>query len=364
MVRKISPQGIWYAGVYHWGDAFADDVGDLFQQYVGRLLSTIPDAQVYPEIVYAKGQNRSVDWIVVWDNVVLLVEVKAARSTEDIRKGTPEAWGDLCKKLGHAHDQISKTDERIAQRHPRFSHIPHNLPRIGLILTMDPFPFMNAGMIRSMVGASPAIPTRGCSSNVLEWLVRLKDRSVGEYLVDLMNDPSKEGWELDSDLLGSRLALTPCSNRCGAATGGAPGPQREARKVPFDSVISHSAATIASRIWFIRECRQSTTSFVGVNAGRPRSPAKDPHGRYPAATSPFAGYLVDLAAPGADRLLSVFVSDQSTRVACISQNGAYARPFVSHGSIRRNPSTKGLNCSALSGLRAINMSKDSMLMLT
>ena len=69
--------------------------------------------------------------------------------------------------------------------------------------------------------------------------------------------------------------------------------------------------------------------------------------------------------PGrADRLLSVFVSDQSTRVACISQNGAYARPFVSHGSINRNPSTKGLICSALSGLRAISMSKDSMVRLT
>jgi hypothetical protein len=165
-------------------------------------LSTIPDAQVYEEIVYAKGQNRSVDWIVVWDNVVLLVEVKAARSTEDIRKGTPEAWGDLANKLGRAHVQISKTDEKIAERHSKFSHIPHDLPRIGLIVTMEPYPFIDAGMIRSMIGASPAIPTRGCSCNVLEWLVRLKDRSLGEYLVDFMNDPSKEGWELDSDLPG------------------------------------------------------------------------------------------------------------------------------------------------------------------
>ena len=82
------------------------------------------------------------------------------------------------------------------------------------------------------------------------------------------------------------------------------------------------------------------------------------------AASLFAGYLVDLAAPGADRLPSVFVSDQSTRVACNSQNGAYARPFVNHGSITRKYSTKGLISSALSGLRAINMSKDSMLMLT
>lgn len=39
-------------------------------------------------------------------------------------------------------------------------------------------------------------------------------------------------------------------------------------------------------------------------------------------TFPFAGQLVVIAAPGAGRLLSAFFCDQSTRVACISQNGA------------------------------------------
>jgi len=209
VVRKISPQGIWYAGVCEWGKAFADDVGDLFQEYVGRLLSTIPDAQLHREIEYAKGQNRSVDWIVVWDNLVLLVEVKAARSTEHIRKGAPEAWGELAEKLGRAHVQISKTDEKIAERHSKFSHVPQNLPRIGLIVTMEPYPFIDAEMIRSMIGASPAVPTRGCSCNVLEWLVRLKDRSLGEYLLDFMNDPSKEGWELDADMPGIEVGPNP-----------------------------------------------------------------------------------------------------------------------------------------------------------
>lgn len=209
VVRKISPQGIWYAGVDEWGNAFAEDVGDLFQEYVGRLLSTIPDVQVHREIVYAKGQNRSVDWIVVWDNLVLLVEVKAARSTADIRKGTPEAWDELAKKLGRAHIQISKTDEKISERHSKFCHIPPNLPRIGLIVTAEPYPFIDAGMILSIIGASPAIPTRGCSCNVLEWLVRLKDRSLSEYLADFMNDPSKEGWELDADLPGVAVGPNP-----------------------------------------------------------------------------------------------------------------------------------------------------------
>ena len=55
---------------------------------------------------------------------------------------------------------------------------------------------LDAGMIRGMFGAAPAIPVRVCSVNTLEWLVCIPDRSVGEYLVDLMTDPAKEGWEV------------------------------------------------------------------------------------------------------------------------------------------------------------------------
>jgi hypothetical protein len=44
-------------------------------------MRTIPDAEVYLEVVYDPRRNpRSVDWIVFWDNVVLLIEVKSARS--------------------------------------------------------------------------------------------------------------------------------------------------------------------------------------------------------------------------------------------------------------------------------------------
>ena len=85
MIRKISSLGVWYTGVERWGESFAEDAGDLFQAYVGRLLQTIPDAAVYPEITYdPDGKKRSVDWIVVWNNVVLLVEVKSTRSTQSI----------------------------------------------------------------------------------------------------------------------------------------------------------------------------------------------------------------------------------------------------------------------------------------
>jgi hypothetical protein len=197
VIRKVSPVGLWYAGFERWGNASSDDVGDLFEQYVGRVLRTITDAQVYPEITYDPKRNmRSVDWIVVWHNVVLPVEVKSTRSTQSIRMGSAQGWTDLKGRLGHAYTQLAKTSDLIDQGHPKFSHIPKNLPRVGLILTMEPFAFIDATMMRDMIGVTPSLPMRVCSISELEWLVCLPDRSVGEHLLDLMTDPAKEGWEL------------------------------------------------------------------------------------------------------------------------------------------------------------------------
>lgn len=47
-----------------------------------------------------------------------------------------------------------------------------------------------------MFGAAPTVPMRVCSINTLEWLVGLPDRGVGDYLIDLMTDPAKEGWDV------------------------------------------------------------------------------------------------------------------------------------------------------------------------
>jgi hypothetical protein len=197
VIRKVSPVGLWYSGIDRWGNSFAEDVGDLFQQYVGRVLRTIPDTHVYPEIAYdPDGDKRSVDWIVLWDNVIMLVEVKSTRSTQSIRTGNAQGWTDLKDRLGHAYQQIATTSDLIGTAHPKFSHIPNNVARIGLIVTMEPFHFMDAGLMRNMIGVTPAVPLRLCSINDLEWLACIPDRSIGDHLLELMTDPTKEGWEV------------------------------------------------------------------------------------------------------------------------------------------------------------------------
>ncbi|EHB58714.1 hypothetical protein MycrhDRAFT_1150 [Mycolicibacterium rhodesiae JS60] len=198
--RKISPLGLWYMGFEKWGTPFADDVGELFEQYVGRQLKLIPDVVVHPEIVYNNQQNRSVDWIVVGEHAVVLVEVKSTRPTEPIRLGASTAFSALGKKLGKAYGQIETSNDKIAQRDSAFNAIPDTLPRIGLIVTMEDFPIANTPMIRGALNISPSIPICVCSSEELEILVTITDEPVDKFLLDFLNDPNKPGWSLTNDV--------------------------------------------------------------------------------------------------------------------------------------------------------------------
>ena len=209
VIRKVSPIGIWYMGWDRWGQPFADDVGDLFEQYVGRLLRLIPNADVFPEVRYGKGDQRTVDWFVVGKHAVILVEVKSTRPTDPVRLGTLEGWTELAAKLGKAYKQLENSHQLIVGGEPALSHIPANLPRIGLIVTMEPFPFANAQPIRRRYGATQAIPTSVCSSYQLEWIVRLTDRDVDRYILEFLNDPAKAGWEITSDLVGIEMGPNP-----------------------------------------------------------------------------------------------------------------------------------------------------------
>jgi hypothetical protein len=204
--RKVSPIGIYYAGAEHWGNSFTEDVGDLFEQYIGRQLQQIPDGTVYPEIVYDRdGAKRSVDWIVVCADIVLLIEVKSAPPTEAVRLGTPAAMDDLKKKLGRAYEQLNNTDDLIAKAHPDFAHIPDNLPRRGLIVTLESFAIANAKPITDL-HIKPNIPTSVCSSLDIELLVTLQGQSVGEFFDEFMADPAMAGANLYAGLMKKDIA--------------------------------------------------------------------------------------------------------------------------------------------------------------
>jgi hypothetical protein len=138
--RKLSPAELYYLGLQRWDLPFARDMGELFEDYVGRQLSALPGVTVHPEIEYADGRNTilGVDWIVVADDSVLLVEAKATRVPAAARAGEATAEESFKRTLGKAFNQISRTHEAIRAGRPEFAAIPAGRPVHGLVATWTP----------------------------------------------------------------------------------------------------------------------------------------------------------------------------------------------------------------------------------
>ena len=92
-LAKATPWGVYFTGLNRYRQRFAHDLGHLFEQHIGRQLRLLPGAQVLGEVSYGPARSKTVDWIVVLPEAVLLVEVKSAIPTEPVRLGTPEAAG-------------------------------------------------------------------------------------------------------------------------------------------------------------------------------------------------------------------------------------------------------------------------------
>src|SRR3954453_4906719 len=130
---KGSRLGLYYLGISHFGNTFAQELGDLFEQYIGRQLRQLPDAVGHSEIIY-RDERRSVDWIVVFDDLVLLVEVKSTCPTQQLRLGVLDRTSAALRQLKHAYQQIDATAALITRKDPRFSHIPADRPVHGLVV--------------------------------------------------------------------------------------------------------------------------------------------------------------------------------------------------------------------------------------
>jgi hypothetical protein len=141
LLDRVTATGLWYAGAKEWAGRFTDALGDVFEAYVGDQLRLMKSVQVLDQVRFtSKGsQASSCDWIVVTDEVVVLVEVKCARPTLDYRTGGEEGLADAAKKLGEAVSQLERTAKMIEDRDPAFAHIPGDRPVRGVIVTLEPF---------------------------------------------------------------------------------------------------------------------------------------------------------------------------------------------------------------------------------
>ena len=198
---KAAPWGVYFTGLSRYGEQFARDLGHLFEQYIGRQLRLLPGAQVMPEITYGPRNDRrkTIDWIVVLPEVVLLVEVKSAIPAEPVRLGTPDAAGAVLSKLGKAFKQIDITAQLIADRDTALAAVPADRPVLGMAVTLEPFHMANAQF--DLLPATRT-PVTVADAAEIENLVMTTDTPPGRLLLDRAADELRSTWSLDAALEG------------------------------------------------------------------------------------------------------------------------------------------------------------------
>ena len=90
--RAMYPANLYYRGVDAWGTDFARILGARTEAYVGKHLGLVAgENDLHGEITYREGKNevKSVDWIWVTPQAIILVECKSARLTLGARAGDP-----------------------------------------------------------------------------------------------------------------------------------------------------------------------------------------------------------------------------------------------------------------------------------
>lgn len=210
--HRLSPSTLYYIAVKDLVrselDAFTRDIGRVFQDYVGRQLRLICRASVLPEIVYDGGQ-RTIDWFVIFDDLVALVEVKATPMTQLGRMGASKLKSDVTRSIGEAFQQVARTETLLAGKHPALATIPIDRPRIALVVTLEPYWGANSAFLGGLV-SEPVLPTAIASARSLERLVDvLRDAGGPEPLLEIVRDEDRRTWSLEAALPHVELPKNP-----------------------------------------------------------------------------------------------------------------------------------------------------------
>lgn len=195
ILEAVSLEGLYYAGIKHWGPGFAVHLGYLFEDYVGHQLRHTGKLNVRAEITWGpkKARSQSVDWIVETNDAVLLIECKSARMTLGARAGgTEAAIGAYEKYISKASEQIDVSGQEIASGNPDFAGIDPDRRRIGLIVTAEPFYAANLPEVRDRLPARKT-PFLTISISDLEILSELEPERLSAILIAIVDDPELYG---------------------------------------------------------------------------------------------------------------------------------------------------------------------------
>lgn len=203
ILRTVSPGALYYVCISKFDQSFARDLGALTQHYVGKQLRSIDAAvAVHPEVTYREGRQEmlSVDWFIDLPSVLVLVEVKSARFGLLERAGFGSYQAKVEALLNKASRQLTRSADGIDEGRPEFAHLPKDKPRIGIVVTGEPYYLGNSPWFRELIASPPPFPVLVASLREIEHLCQLELPDLEQQLTIIASDPEKSTWSLGTAL--------------------------------------------------------------------------------------------------------------------------------------------------------------------
>ncbi|WP_162487713.1 NERD domain-containing protein [Rhodococcus sp. AD45] len=185
--QKMTPLGMYFTGLELFGaSTFPGAVGDAFELHVGEQLRELEYAVIHSEIEYRDGKDKkkTVDFIVEFEELILLVEVKAARTIATARAGLPDGLANTAAKMNSARRQIDNTAILIRGRKAELSHIACDRPIRGLVVTLEPNHLVDTFLFEERINATDTEIATACGHDIERIIPVLADREdVGRRLL-------------------------------------------------------------------------------------------------------------------------------------------------------------------------------------
>lgn len=186
ILMKALPPSIYFMGLRAYGNAFSRDLGHIYQHYVGRQLRQIGvPSSVIPEVAYGPKTSRrdSCDWFLDLPGVLVLIECKARQPIESLRVGGDDWMRSIEESIHKGINQVNRSNadiEKIAALNPE---IDVEKPRVGLVITLEPFYINNNPLLQEELPAAD-VPVAIISVGELEMLVCADADEIARALLE------------------------------------------------------------------------------------------------------------------------------------------------------------------------------------
>lgn len=208
IISKALPPAIYHLARPKLGEPFTRDLGAVFQHYTGRQLALVDgDTKVIAEVAYGtrRAPADSCDWFLDLPGVLVLIECKARQPIESLRIGGADWLNSIEGSINRGIKQLNRSNQDIDKISSAFPQIDSTKPRVGLVVTLEPFYLSQNWPIQDHLQEAD-LPVAVVSIAELESLVLL---TAGE-LSGVLRDAAASGDRVmtlayDSVILGGRV---------------------------------------------------------------------------------------------------------------------------------------------------------------